>query len=155
MIHKSCQILPVTRLRLITWDFCTTCYFQNHLLTFPTHSIFTFQQHAYALEHLKDQLIEGNRALDVGSGSGYLTVCFSKMVGNKGSVLGIDHMKEVSKSDLNVSLPFAFTVYISIREMDDLAGISRLSSNPVYFTPPRTARISGLKSQVLKWPFLA
>merc|ERR1711997_297087 len=51
--------------------------------------------HAYALEHLKDQLIEGNRALDVGSGSGYLTVCFSKMVGNKGSVLGIDHMKEL------------------------------------------------------------
>ena len=84
---------------------------------------YVFQQHAYALEHLKDQLIEGNRALDVGSGSGYLTVCFSKMVGNKGSVLGIDHMKEVSKSDLNVSLPLAFTVYISIREMDDLAGI--------------------------------
>ena len=52
-----------------------------------------------------------------------MTVCFSKMVGNKGSVLGIDHMKEVSKSDLNVSLPLAFTVYISIREMDDLAGI--------------------------------
>ena len=103
---------------------------------------YVFQQHAYALEHLKDQLIEGNRALDVGSGSGYLTVCFSKMVGNKGSVLGIDHMKEVSKSDLNVSLPFAFTIYISIGEMDD--------SNPVYSTPPRTARISGLKSLVLK-----
>ena len=46
-----------------------------------------------------------------------MTVCFSKMVGNKGSVLGIDHMKEVSKSDLNVSLS------LYTREIDDLEGI--------------------------------
>merc|ERR1712110_78297 len=59
--------------------------------------------HAYALELLKDQLKEGNKALDVGSGSGYLTVCFAKMVGNKGSVLGIDHVKElVDWSESNV-----------------------------------------------------
>ena len=37
-------------------------------------------QHAYALELLKDQLKEGNKALDVGSGSGYLTTCFAHMV---------------------------------------------------------------------------
>jgi len=37
-------------------------------------------QHAYALELLKDQLKEGMTALDVGSGSGYLTVCFALMV---------------------------------------------------------------------------
>ena len=35
--------------------------------------------------------------MDVGSGSGYLTVCFAKMVGNTGAVLGIDHIKEVRK----------------------------------------------------------
>jgi len=51
--------------------------------------------HAYALELLKDQLKEGNKALDVGSGSGYLTVCFAKMVGTSGAVLGIDHIKEL------------------------------------------------------------
>ena len=37
-------------------------------------------QHAIALEALKDHLLRGNRALDVGSGSGYLTVCFAVMV---------------------------------------------------------------------------
>jgi len=51
--------------------------------------------HAYALELLKDQLKEGNKALDVGSGSGYLTVCFAKMVGSSGAVTGIDHIKEL------------------------------------------------------------
>lgn len=33
------------------------------------------------LELLADQLVEGNRALDVGSGTGYLTACFALMVG--------------------------------------------------------------------------
>ena len=59
--------------------------------------IYLLCQHAYALELLKDQLKEGHKALDVGSGSGYLTVCFAKMVGSKGAVTGIDHMKEVRK----------------------------------------------------------
>jgi len=60
--------------------------------------------HAYALELLKNQLKEGNKALDVGSGSGYLTVCFAKMVGSAGSVVGIDHIKElVDWSESNVN----------------------------------------------------
>lgn len=37
-------------------------------------------QHAYALELLHDQLYDGAKALDVGSGSGILSVCFARMV---------------------------------------------------------------------------
>ena len=37
-------------------------------------------QHAYALELLHDQLHEGAKALDVGSGSGILSACFARMV---------------------------------------------------------------------------
>lgn len=51
--------------------------------------------HAYALELLEDQLKEGMSALDVGSGSGYLTVCFAHMVGESGKVVGIDHIKQL------------------------------------------------------------
>jgi protein-L-isoaspartate(D-aspartate) O-methyltransferase len=36
--------------------------------------------HAHALEVLKDHLKEGNRALDIGSGTGYLTACMAIMV---------------------------------------------------------------------------
>ncbi|TMS12404.1 Protein-L-isoaspartate(D-aspartate) O-methyltransferase [Larimichthys crocea] len=51
--------------------------------------------HAYALELLHDQLYEGAKALDVGSGSGILSACFARMVGPKGKVIGIDHIKEL------------------------------------------------------------
>ena len=55
--------------------------------------------HANAIEYLKDSLGKGAKVLDVGSGSGYLTVCFAKMVLDKrillsdeaqGKVIGID-----------------------------------------------------------------
>lgn len=52
-------------------------------------------QHAYALELLRDKLVEGEKALDVGSGSGYLTVCMSLMVGETGKAIGIDHIPEL------------------------------------------------------------
>ena len=51
--------------------------------------------HGYCLENLKDYLTEGSRVLDVGFGSGYLTVAMSKMMNDKGTVYGIEHMKEL------------------------------------------------------------
>ncbi|KAI8422390.1 hypothetical protein MSG28_006246 [Choristoneura fumiferana] len=36
--------------------------------------------HAHALERLKNQLVPGEKALDVGSGSGYLTACMAHML---------------------------------------------------------------------------
>uniref|UniRef100_A0A8C9F511 Protein-L-isoaspartate(D-aspartate) O-methyltransferase n=1 Tax=Pavo cristatus TaxID=9049 RepID=A0A8C9F511_PAVCR len=70
---------------------CNTCDPQAIML--PTH--------AYALELLSDQLHEGAKALDVGSGSGILTACFSRMVGPKGQVVGIDHIKELVDDSIN------------------------------------------------------
>lgn len=55
------------------------------------------------MELLKDQLVEGERALDIGSGSGYLTACMAMMVGKNGKAVGIDHIPElVDKSIENV-----------------------------------------------------
>ncbi|XP_018896215.1 protein-L-isoaspartate(D-aspartate) O-methyltransferase isoform X2 [Bemisia tabaci] len=51
--------------------------------------------HAYALEALKDHLVEGEKALDVGSGSGYLTACMALLVGKSGKAVGIDHIPEL------------------------------------------------------------
>ncbi|XP_064462449.1 protein-L-isoaspartate(D-aspartate) O-methyltransferase-like [Ornithodoros turicata] len=53
------------------------------------------KMHAIALEYLVDYLHEGARALDVGSGSGYLTACMAVMVGATGTVVGIDHIPEL------------------------------------------------------------
>ena len=51
--------------------------------------------HAYCLEALRDYLVEGSTALDIGFGSGYLTVGMSKMMNDKGCVVGIEHIKEL------------------------------------------------------------
>jgi protein-L-isoaspartate(D-aspartate) O-methyltransferase len=51
--------------------------------------------HAYCLELLKDHLKPGGKALDVGFGSGYLTVAMSKMMEDKGTAVGIEHIKEL------------------------------------------------------------
>jgi len=51
--------------------------------------------HAEALERLQDHLQPGMSVLDVGSGSGYLTTCMAYMVGEKGKVVGIEHIKDL------------------------------------------------------------
>ncbi|CAG0887802.1 unnamed protein product [Cyprideis torosa] len=60
--------------------------------------------HAYALETLEEHLKPGMKALDVGSGSGYLTSCMALMVGEQGLAVGIDHIDElVEESRQNVA----------------------------------------------------
>lgn len=56
--------------------------------------------HVHALQHLENQLQEGMKALDVGSGSGYLTACMAYMVGNSGKVYGIDHISQLVDSSI-------------------------------------------------------
>ncbi|KOB65874.1 Protein-L-isoaspartate O-methyltransferase [Operophtera brumata] len=51
--------------------------------------------HAHALERLKNQLVPGEKALDVGSGSGYLTACMAIMLGETGQVIGIEHIPDL------------------------------------------------------------
>ncbi|CAO3621609.1 unnamed protein product [Cunninghamella echinulata] len=51
--------------------------------------------HAYALEQLEKFLQPGMKALDVGSGSGYLTACMAEMVGPNGRAIGIEHISEL------------------------------------------------------------
>ncbi|XP_069773363.1 l-isoaspartyl protein carboxyl methyltransferase, like isoform X2 [Narcine bancroftii] len=57
--------------------------------------------HAHALECLKNHLYEGARALDVGSGSGYLTACMARMVGPSGMVVGIDHIPQLVERSIH------------------------------------------------------
>eukprot|EP00898_Chlorokybus_atmophyticus_P000387 jgi/Chlat1/1349/Chrsp119S01771 len=54
--------------------------------------------HAYCLELLNEKLYPGARALDVGSGSGYLTAIMALMVGEQGVAVGIEHIPELVQS---------------------------------------------------------
>ncbi|CAF2633190.1 unnamed protein product [Rotaria sp. Silwood2] len=51
--------------------------------------------HAFALELLRDKLVPGARVLDVGSGSGYLTLCMARLVYPTGKVFGIEHIPQL------------------------------------------------------------
>ncbi len=44
----------------------------------------------------QDKLVPGARALDVGSGSGYLTACMGLMVSPGGSVLGVEKEEQLA-----------------------------------------------------------
>ena len=51
--------------------------------------------HARALQEMRQYLRPGCRALDVGSGSGYLTAAMASLVGPNGCATGIDHVEEL------------------------------------------------------------
>ena len=77
-------------------DFASTKPYQNFPQPIPCNVVISAPLlHAYCLEALKNHLTEGSTVLDVGFGSGYLTVAMSKMMNDKGCVVGIEHIKEL------------------------------------------------------------
>ncbi|KAI4374597.1 hypothetical protein MLD38_012576 [Melastoma candidum] len=57
--------------------------------------------HAMCLHLLQDHLLPGMHALDVGSGTGYLTACFSLMVGPEGRAVGVEHIPELASFSIS------------------------------------------------------
>lgn len=60
--------------------------------------------HAWALELLLGELRPGARVLDVGSGTGYLTAAFAKLVsrgGAEGKAIGIEHIPQLTSKALS------------------------------------------------------
>ncbi|CAA7400652.1 unnamed protein product [Spirodela intermedia] len=56
--------------------------------------------HGMCLELLRNHLQPGMRALDIGSGTGYLTACFAIMVGPQGRSVGVEHIPELVASSV-------------------------------------------------------
>ncbi|KAK4804752.1 hypothetical protein SAY86_004569 [Trapa natans] len=56
--------------------------------------------HATCLQLLEENLQPGMHALDIGSGTGYLTACFAMMVGPQGHAVGIEHIPELVDSSI-------------------------------------------------------
>eukprot|EP00505_MAST-04D_sp_SCG-Rhode-Island_P002588 Stramenopile-MAST_4_protein_2588 len=56
--------------------------------------------HAFSLEFLAPHITATSNILDVGSGSGYLTACLSRMA-PRGSVVGIDHIEALVEDALD------------------------------------------------------
>ncbi|EJW78603.1 protein-L-isoaspartate O-methyltransferase [Wuchereria bancrofti] len=86
----------MTMLRVDRADFCPrNPYLDNPEPIGCNATISAPHMHAAALERLKDHLTEGDKALDIGSGSGYLTTCMAYMVGASGKVVGVEHIRQL------------------------------------------------------------
>lgn len=88
--------VKMTMLRVDRADFCPrNPYLDNPEPIGCNATISAPHMHAAALERLKDHLTEGDKALDIGSGSGYLTTCMAYMVGASGKVVGVEHIRQL------------------------------------------------------------
>ena len=77
-------------------DFAPTNPYQNCSQRIPCNIVISSPDlHSFCLEALSEYLKPGSTALDVGFGSGYLTVAMSKMMNDQGCVVGIDINKEL------------------------------------------------------------
>ncbi|KAI8529112.1 hypothetical protein RHMOL_Rhmol12G0200800 [Rhododendron molle] len=56
--------------------------------------------HGMCLQLLEENLKPAMHALDVGSGTGYLTACFALMVGPEGRAVGVEHIPELVASSI-------------------------------------------------------
>jgi len=80
--------------------------------------------HAMCLELLKDNLKPGCKALDVGSGSGYLTACMGVMVGAEGHAYGVEHIPQlVEWSRKNIAADLGDCKHIEILQADGRLGL--------------------------------
>ena len=76
-------------------DFAPKNPYENYSKPLPCNTVISQPFiHAYCLEALKDYLHEGS-IVYVGFGSGYFTLAMSKMMNDKGKVVGIDHMEQL------------------------------------------------------------
>ncbi|KAJ2004636.1 hypothetical protein GGI04_002440 [Coemansia thaxteri] len=80
--------------------------------------------HGYALEELQQFLQPGMCALDVGSGSGYLTACMAKMVGSSGYVVGVEHISELAEQS-RAALQAHYPEWIDSRRVEIVTGDGR------------------------------
>ena len=83
-------------------DFAPNNYYKNRAQRILCNTTISAPHlHGYCLEALQNHLKEGNTVLDVGFGSGYLTVAMCKMMNDKGKVIGIEHIQDLYNYGLN------------------------------------------------------
>ena len=85
-----------TMLQVDRKDFTKKNPYEDHSQYISHNSVISAPHiHCYALEYLEPFVCKGCHILDVGFGSGYLTVALSKLIEDTGVVVGIEHIKEL------------------------------------------------------------
>lgn len=97
-------MLAVDRAEFVSEDSKQEAYNDHPLNIGYAATISAPHMHAYALEEMQDVVQPGSKVLEIGSGSGYLAVCLSKLMKDQGQVIGIEHIPQlVATSISNIS----------------------------------------------------
>ena len=111
-------------------DFAPRNHYQNRAQSIPCNVVISAPHlHGYCLQALENYLIEGSNVLDVGSGSGYFTVAMSKMMNDKGCVVGIEHMKELYDLGKN-NISKKYKNLLDEKKIELILGDGRLGYKP-------------------------
>ncbi|PKS12331.1 hypothetical protein jhhlp_001631 [Lomentospora prolificans] len=103
--------------------------------------------HATAMENLIEYLVPTSsrpapRVLDIGSGSGYLTHLIAELVGEKGLVVGIEHIKELKElGEKNMKKSAAGRAFLDAGKVKFTVGDGRKG----WVEPPREGEEEGGK----------
>ncbi|KAI5711268.1 hypothetical protein M8J75_015551 [Diaphorina citri] len=84
-------MLAVDRGHYTTWRPYANCITN---IGYGAHMQAPFQQ-AMVLDDLSEELTEGKKVLDIGSGNGYFTALLAWCVGKTGKVIGIEHIPQL------------------------------------------------------------
>ena len=111
-------------------DFAPRNHYQNRAQRIPCNVVISAPHlHGYCLQALENYLIEGSNVLDVGSGSGYFTVAMSKMMNDKGCVVGVEHMKELYDLGKN-NISKKYKNLLDEKKIELILGDGRLGYKP-------------------------
>lgn len=106
----------------------------------------TPQHHAQILCALEPHLKPGASALDLGCGTGYLSVCMAQLVGTTGNVVGIDIVPNLVQKSSYIAQTFFDSVSDSDLQFLNSNGQTSFSSNTFdcihigYALPTKTSR---------------
>jgi protein-L-isoaspartate(D-aspartate) O-methyltransferase len=96
--------LVVDRALFVNPTYVSLAYQDRPLPTVANVTISAPHMHAMMTEliysHFADKGMEGKRVLDIGSGSGFLTAVLAELVGPSGTVVGVEHVRELVESSI-------------------------------------------------------
>uniref|UniRef100_A0A8D8W1G5 protein-L-isoaspartate(D-aspartate) O-methyltransferase n=1 Tax=Cacopsylla melanoneura TaxID=428564 RepID=A0A8D8W1G5_9HEMI len=92
---------------------------------------------ARIIELLEEKLQEGNRVLDIGSGTAFMSCVFAELVGNTGKVFAVEHMKDQCEESwdnvLNVRPDLIHDGRLHIRCRDGRVGLPNVAPYDAIF----------------------
>ncbi len=141
--------LKIDRRYFVTKDFISLCYEDMPLPIGYCQTISQPSTVAFMLELLLPQ--KSDHILDIGSGSGWTTALLCEIVGEKGSVIGLERIEELVKLGNENLSKFDFKSNCIIQKAGKNIGLKGKVFDKILISASANSYIDALTSQVKVW----